>query len=63
MKKLSFAVLIVLVPMALIFMVSLGFGVEMALDFTLGTGVLMLTALGLMAIVIVAEKASSARNC
>ena len=63
MKKLSFAVLVVLAPMALIFMLSLGFGVQTALSYALGTGVLVLTAVALTAIAIVAENKSSARNC
>ncbi|MEC8066837.1 MAG: hypothetical protein VXY83_06250 [Pseudomonadota bacterium] len=63
MKKLLLAVLVVVAPMALIFMVSLGFGVEMAINFAFGTGMLMLTAVVLTAIAIVAENTSSARNC
>ena len=63
MKKLLLAVLVVVAPMALIFMVSLGFGVEMAINFALGTGMLMLTAVVLTAIAIVVENKSSVRNC
>ena len=63
MKHLSFAVLVVLAPMALIFMLSLGFGVQTALSYALGTGVLVLTGATLGTIAYVADNKLRVRNC